>query len=318
MTGPDAGAALRALALDPRHRAAFQSSPELRAVLWPAAARFILAHDRAGLPDRLAFLAGHGYRIGLEFVGEEVSDPAEVEAVVAEYESLIETPWPGVPEPPRIGFDLSSVGSLISPDLAYHNTSRLLKTAATRDARVILSMENSAAVSGILEVYGELAQRHDNIALTVQSHLHRTDDDLAAVIAAGRPVRLVKGVYREKPEVALPRGPELDQRYLTHLRRLVDAGVEVIAATQDPAMHESLARTGLVDGIAEVEMLHGVRPDLLRALRDRGVPVRVLGVYGQNWWLHFLHRLAEHPPTVFTALADLADPTRVVFGRDYV
>ncbi|MFC7613527.1 hypothetical protein ACFQV2_07810 [Actinokineospora soli] len=99
MTGPDAGAALRALALDPRHRAAFQSSPELRAVLWPAAARFILAHDRAGLPDRLAFLAGHGYRIGLEFVGEEVSDPAEVEAVVAEYESLIETPWPGVPEP---------------------------------------------------------------------------------------------------------------------------------------------------------------------------------------------------------------------------
>ncbi|MFC7613528.1 hypothetical protein ACFQV2_07815 [Actinokineospora soli] len=45
-------------------------------------------------------------------------------------------------------------------------------------------MENSAAVSGILEVYGELAQRHDNIALTVQSHLHRTDDDLAAVIAA--------------------------------------------------------------------------------------------------------------------------------------
>ncbi|MFC7613529.1 hypothetical protein ACFQV2_07820 [Actinokineospora soli] len=95
--------------------------------------------------------------------------------------------------------------------------------------------------------------------------------------------------------MALPRGPELDQRYLTHLRRLVDAGVEVIAATQDPAMHESLARTGLVDGIAEVEMLHGVRPDLLRALRDRGVPVRVLGVYGQNWWLHFLHRLAEHP-----------------------
>jgi hypothetical protein len=37
----------------------------------------------------------------------------------------------------------------------------------------------------------------------------------------------------------------------------------------------------------------------------------------ENWWLHFLHRVAEYPSNVLTALADLREPARIEFGHDY-
>jgi proline dehydrogenase len=64
-------------------------------------------------------------------------------------------------------------------------------------------------------------------------------------------------------------------------------------------------------------MLHGVRPDLLKRLREDGIPCRIYCVYGRNWWLHLLHRLAEHPPNVLVSLADLGDSDGVIFGTEY-
>jgi len=52
--------------------------------------------------------------------------------------------------PVQLGFDLSNVGALISPELAYENTSRILTAGAARNLDVVLSMENSGFVPGIL------------------------------------------------------------------------------------------------------------------------------------------------------------------------
>jgi proline dehydrogenase len=215
----------------------------------------------------------------------------------------------------QVGFDLSSVGSMVSADVAYDNATRLLKAAAVKDVTLVLSMERSTFVDPILELHAALAAEHDNIAITLQAHLHRTEADVAAVPA--RKVRLVKGVYREPPEVALPRGPELDRRFLDLLRTLLDRGIPVAVGTQDPGLYARLGEAGLLAYVDEAELLHGVKPWLPRRLRDEGVPTRILAVYGENWWLHFLHRLAEYPPNVLVALADLGDPTRVRFGHGY-
>jgi proline dehydrogenase len=219
--------------------------------------------------------------------------------------------------PVQLGFDLSSVGSMVSAELAHDNAARLLKAAAARGMTLVLSMERSAFVDPILELHGALAAEHDNLAITLQAHLHRCAADAAAVAARGGKVRLVKGVYREPAEVALPRGPELDRRYVDLLRTLLDQGVPVAVGTQDPRLYELMEQEGLLERVVEAEMLHGVKPWLLRRLRDRGVPTRILAVYGENWWLHFLHRLAEHPRNVLVALADLDDPARIRFGAEY-
>jgi len=311
--------ALKALAADPTCREAFLSAPSLSQILAAPASRYVVARDRATLTGRLRLLAGKGYRLGVEYVGEEATDPAEVDAVCAEYLALVDE----APEPDRhttavqLGFDLSNVGLLLSRRTAVDNATRILRAAARKGIGVMISMERSAFVDQILDVFGELAPDHPNVGLTVQAHLHRTEHDLAAVAAHGRKVRLVKGVYREPAEVALPRGPQLNRRYVHLAARLLDAGVPLACGTHDAGLLAMLDRQDLTGRIAELEMLHGSQPGLLRRYLARGVPCRVAAVYGENWWLHFLHRLAEHPPNVLTALADLADPAGIRFGSEY-
>jgi proline dehydrogenase len=42
-----------------------------------------------------------------------------------------------------------------------------------------------------------------------------------------------------------------------------------------------------------VELLYGVLPDEARALRDRGVPVRLYLPYGPDWFRYLMRRRAE-------------------------
>ncbi|MGI5500376.1 proline dehydrogenase family protein [Lentzea sp. CA-135723] len=309
-----AGRSLRSFAANPELRSAFAApgSP-LRTAFAPAARRFVAAADEDEVLDRVVTLTGKGYLTSVEAVGEEITDPAEIEAVVTGYLSLLAR----TPVPVQLGFDLTAVGMLRSPGLALDNTARILETAARHDSSVVISMERSELVDDILDVFFKLAQHHDNVGVTVQAHLHRTADDLPAVAATGAKVRLVKGVYAEPADVALPRGGELTDRYLELAERFAGAGTRLALATHDATLLGLARNQGLLDRVDEIEMLHGVQPELLRAHREAGTACRVYLTYGENWWLHLLHRVAEHPPTVITALADLADPDRVVFGAQY-
>jgi proline dehydrogenase len=239
-----------------------------------------------------------------------------VEQVVAEYLALIDLA-DGTAEPIQLGFDLSNVGLLISRTLVLDNVATILHAAAAKNMTVVLSMERSTFVDQIIDVFTELAPAHPNLGLTVQAHLHRTSGDLDRVTAYGAKIRLVKGVYREVSTVALPRGRQLDERYVDLAEGLLARGVALACGTHDAALLQKLDEREVLGRLIELEMLHGVRPDVLKHYRERGVPCRVAAVYGENWWLHFLHRLAEYPPNVLTALADLGRASPPQFGRDY-
>jgi proline dehydrogenase len=309
-----AGRGLRGLAADPACRAAFaQPDSLLRALLAPAARRYVAATTEDELLDRAATLRVKGYGVSVEAVGEEITDPAEVEAVVTGYIGLVRRS----PAPVQLGFDLSNVGMLLSTELALENTGRILDAAAEHGSAAIISMERSSFVDDVLGVFTKLAGLHRNVGITIQAHLHRTADDLPAVLATGAKIRLVKGVYAEPAEIALPRGSELDARYLDLAARAIAGGARVALATHDADLLAQAAQTGVLSGAEEIEMLHGVQPKLLRSYREQGHSCRVYLTYGENWWLHLLHRVAEHPPMAITALADVAEPDRVVFGADY-
>ncbi|MET8684575.1 proline dehydrogenase family protein [Streptomyces sp. NPDC004732] len=309
---------LKKLAAEPRCRSAFVDHPLMAALLAPAADRYVVAADQEGLFERLPVLEAKGYRTGVEFVGEEARDADEVRAVTDEYAELIERHGSaGLAAPVQLGFDLSNVGSLLSARTAADNTAALLEAAAPQGAGILISMERSSLVDDILTVFKGLAEEHENVALTLQAQLHRTEQDLATVLPWGRKIRLVKGVYNEAADVALPRGSELDDRYARFLERILEHGNPVAVASHDASLLELLDGRGLLERVEEIEMLHGCRPPLLKSYKDRGIPCRIATVYGQNWWLHLLHRLAEYPPTALTALADLYEPERVRFGAAY-
>ncbi|SCK51252.1 L-proline dehydrogenase [Streptomyces sp. WMMB 714] len=299
-----AGQGLRLLAADERCRTAFTTPGSvLQDVLSPAARRYVLAPGRDEFLDHLDVLRGKAYRIAVEFVGEENSDPAEIDRVVDEYLTVLVHE----PVPEQLGFDLSNVGLTVSRDLATKNTARITEAAAARGSDVVLSMERAHAVDDVLGTYRDLADPHPNLGITLQAYLHRTPADIGTIPVDGRKIRLVKGAFTVPPEIALSRGPALDERYLSLAALLLDRGARLSLATQDGTVLAAARASGLLDRVEEVEMLHGVRPGLLRTYREAGFPCRIYATYGENWWLHLLHRLAEHPPMVLTALADIAE-----------
>lgn len=307
--------ALKILAASPRHREAFLRSDLLRDTLAVPASRYVAARTRPGILARARVYRAAGYAVGLEQVGEGVTDRAEVMAIVDEYLALVDSIDPGLaqPTPPllRLNFDLSNLGLAIDPPLARDAVRTIADAAAAKSIGVMLSMEGRSLVDGILDAFFALCGNRPALGLTVQAYLPRTPGDLDRLIPTGNPLRLVKGVYAEPAGTVLPRGPALDARFLDLAGRLAEPGGSWSCATHDAPLLDEVRRRGLLGGAAEVEMLHGVRPGLLRRLKDEGVASRIYMTYGENFFLHFLHRLAEAPENLFTALADYADPSRL-------
>ncbi len=302
--------ALKKLAANKTYRDLFLASETLRDFLRPAALRYIISEDRLEMLDKLAALLEKGYRTGVEFVGEEATTLAEVTTATDEYLKLIDliVQHPKLGEPPQLGFDLSNVGTIISRELAIENCSKILTHAADKDVGVIISMERSQWTDSILDIFLQLSRRFPNLGITLQAQLNRTPDDLGAVLETGCKVRLVKGVYAEPAAIALPRGEALNERYLGLLDRINGGRGQFAFATQDPLLAEEILASHIADR-GELEMLHGVRPELLKSVKDQGqVKARVSAVYGTNWYLHLLHRVAEFPQNIFLALDDVASP----------
>ena len=122
---------------------------------------------------------------------------------------------------------------------------------------------------------------------------------------------MVKGAFLEFSTVAHPRdSTELTDAYLTMAQKLVTAGHRVNLATHDFSMVESLkSRLGqkLKGAHVEFEMLQGLGTELLDSLSREGYATREYVLFGSEWWLYVLNRMAEHPERVITALADLND-----------
>lgn len=311
-----ASAALKKLAMNQACRDAFNEDSLFFKLFSSAAQRYFLAANRDALLPKLNTLADKGYALSVEYVGEENSDPAVVQRFVDEYLTSIRS-FVDAGLKPQLSFDLSAVGLAISQDTAYKNAAAIISAAAAHDIPVMISMEHAASVDRILEVYGELAPAYANVGVTIQAYLHRTLEDLPKVLCFGRKVRLVKGVYNEPATIALPRGEALDERYMELLQILLNAGGAVSCATQDPVLIPRILEKSRQSANLELEMLHGVQPTLLRQAKNAGLPCRIYGVYGDSWYLHFLHRLAESPTEILGALADFNDPSRVVFAAGY-
>jgi proline dehydrogenase len=114
-------------------------------------------------------------------------------------------------------------------------------------------------------------------------------------------IRLVKGAYQESDERAIKRGAALDERFLSLVEVLVAAQHPLSIATHDQHLLQEVERRKLLAvPHVEVEMLYGIRPDLLRQMKHAGYQTR----------LYLCHRLAEYPPNIYRALADCVQPSR--------
>ena len=253
--------------------------------------------------EAAATLRGLGIPTLFTHLGENVADEREAVEATEEYLRAID-------RVEELGLDtemsvkLTHLGLDLDVDLAADNYLRLVRRAAEREDTVWIDMESSEYVSPTLEVYRRTLEASPNAGLCLQAYLHRTRDDLEALLSLGPSIRMVKGAYREPPEEALQERDQIDEAFLglsvTLLKGVQEGRVRRFApGSHDLRLLGRVATASRDLGVApsdwEIQMLYGIRHEDQLELARRGYPVRTLISYGPAWYPWYVRRLAEKP-----------------------
>ena len=95
-------------------------------------------------------------------------------------------------------------------------------------------MEDSPLVDVTLRIYRRLREAgHDNVGTVLQAYLYRSRRRLESLLPLKPNLRIVKGAYRESPEVAFPRKEDVDAAYARLVERSIAEGAFTAVATHD-------------------------------------------------------------------------------------
>jgi proline dehydrogenase len=140
------------------------------------------------------------------------------------------------------------------------------------------------------------------VGTVVQANMRRSIADVERLIAAGIPVRLVKGAYDPGAE-GVGDMEAVNAAYIGLAERLIASQIPLAFGTHDDRIIAKLGATAQTRG--EVQLLYGVRSDLAERLLVSGWRVRIYTPYGSDWWPYSLRRMAERPANLRFVLRSL-------------
>ncbi len=278
-----------------------------------AVRKFMPGEHVADALDAAARLQDAGMSSIVTHLGENVADEADAKAAAAAYdEALDEIAARGLDT--EISVKLTHIGLDLGEPVAAGHLDGLAARAAELGNFVWLDMEDSSYVDRTLDIYEDARREHANVGIAIQAYLRRTPADLARLLPLRPAVRLVKGAYREPPDVAYQSTREVDQAFLLNGAWLLgmagDGKLRVGLGSHDVELVERVvADAGAAADAYEIQMLYGIRTADQRRLAGEGRDVRVLISYGEGWYPWYVRRLAERPANVGFVL-------RNAFARD--
>ena len=289
-----------------------------------AARRFVAGESIQEAVQVAQVLNRERLAVTLAHLGEEVVLATEADQARLDCEELLRAI-----EEQKLGayvsVKLTQIGLRVNFDLCMEHMLEIARVATLNDTFVRIDMEESNTIDQTLSVEHALRRQGlRNVGLVFQSYLPRSERDLRTAVAAGIPVRIVKGAYQEPESVAFQKKAEVDASFDRMTEILLEAALKqggvraskdgrtpplAAIATHDPArikFAETLAeRIGLPKSALEFQLLFGIRSELQRSLRDKGYPVRIYVPYGAQWYPYLMRRLAERPANLWFFVSNL-------------
>ncbi len=247
-------------------------------------------------------LNSQGLAVTLDLLGESVLDVARARFMATSCADILEAIG-SMGLDANLSVKLTQLGLDLSPELALENMCRLQDAAGRYRSFIRVDMESSAVTDVTLDIVRQLNAREPNVGTVIQSYLHRSPADLAALAEQGINVRLVKGAYMEPPSVAYSSKAETDEAYRGLVAQHLTAGCYTAMATHDDALiafaeqfvqERSIPRTQF-----EFQMLYGIRTARQLELAKAGYRTRVYVPFGRDWYPYFVRRLAERPANLW-------------------
>ena len=249
-----------------------------------------------------------GKRIASVFthLGENIRDENEAEEVTGHYLMVLRKIRASRLRT-EISVKLTQLGLDQSIDLCSQNVRRILRQEDP-DKTVWIDMEASSYVDATLEVYRRALTEFPRTGICLQAYLFRTKSDVEALLPLKPSVRLVKGAYKEPPEIAYPAKRDVDESYFSLGQEMLEAQrdgamARVAFGTHDTTMIRRLAEFAAKEGLPkqalEIQMLYGIQRAEQERLAGDGYRSAVLVAYGHFWYPWFVRRLAERPANLW-------------------
>lgn len=202
----------------------------------------------------------------------------------------------------QLSLKMTSMGLDISHKVVMNNMRRILEAAKQNDVFVTIDMEDYSRCQKTIDIFKELKKEYDHVGTVIQSYLYRTVKDIEELNQFKPNLRLVKGAYKESPEVAFPEKKDVDENFKKIIRMHLLNGNYTAVATHDDEMIEYTKKLVKDHQINydqfEFQMLYGIRPERQEQLANEGYTMRVYVPFGTDWYGYFMRRLAERPANV--------------------
>ena len=248
--------------------------------------------------DTVRDLNKQGCVATLDVLGESTKDRADATGKLEQYKSVVDAIVAnGLGS--GISVKLTGLGLDLDEGLCRSYLEEVIVYAKERGRFVRVDMEGSAHTERTLRLVHDMHERHENTGAVVQAYLRRSLGDVEALAEAGVSVRLCKGIYVERREIAYKGFDTVRQNFVLLLEKLMRAGCYVGVATHDEYLVWHALRVahelGLPGDGYEFQMLLGVDEQLRRILVEAGQKVRVYVPFGKDWYEYSTRRLKENP-----------------------
>lgn len=286
---------------------------------WKVASRFIAGETNEEAIQVVKTLNEQGINATLDHLGEHTSRAEEAvqatEQILGMLDALEES---GVRA--GISIKLTQIGMGLDTSVCRENLRRILERAKEYDNFVRIDIEDTPYTDITIDAYNEMLAAGftpKTVGMAVQSYLYRAEEDTKKMLEDGTTFRLIKGAYKEPPELAYPKKEDVDANFDLLTKILMDASlaqgstisedkrtppIPAIATHDDKRIDfakQYAKKIGLDKNAFEFQMLFGIRRDLQRQLVAEGYLVRVYVPFGTQWYPYFMRRLAERPANLW-------------------
>ncbi|MDD5474693.1 MAG: proline dehydrogenase family protein [Candidatus Methanoperedens sp.] len=248
-----------------------------------------------------------GIGVIINFLGEHVRNKTEADRNIEENLGILQAIEDSKLNA-SLSIKLTQLGLDIEKNLCLSNAEKIVSSAASKNIFVWIDMENSPYTGDTIDIYLELFKKYKNAGIAIQSNLKRSESDVRRIAASGGIIRLVKGAYKEKSEIAYTSRKDVTINFSRLMGYIFYKSSFFAIATHDELLiNEALEANKAHKKRLEIQMLMGVREELKSGLVKKGLTVVDYIPYGKNWFPYSVRRIRERKRNILLILRSIFD-----------
>ena len=244
-------------------------------------------------------------------LGEYHTSKKQIKVVLEEYQKIVNSfrKWKirGA-----ISIKPTQIGLSISQKECNRNFEKIIQKARNAHVFVWLDMESSEHTDETIEIYHTFFSKYERLGIALQANLKRTENDLNDLIGMGAKIRLVKGAYREKANIAFKTKKDVDNNFIKLMKILFKKGNEFAIASHDTKIiQKAQSLSKKYPRKFEFQFLKGIREEFKSDLVKKKFVVSEYIPYGVNWLPYSIRRIKERKRNILLLGSSLIQSHRV-------